>query len=171
MSEYGSVVEPGTVRFVRRLPGPIERVFAYLVDSELRRTWFAAGPLEPRVGGAVHFVFHHKEIAPPSEVVPEKYQKEDGVELHGRVTRCEPPRLLAFTWDDSEVSFELEARSAEVILTLTHRKLAGRTEMVDVSGGWHLHLDVLRQRLSGAKTERFWTALEELDREYEARTP
>lgn len=36
MSEYGVVTEPGTVRIQRVLPGPIERVWAYLTESEKR---------------------------------------------------------------------------------------------------------------------------------------
>jgi hypothetical protein len=33
MSEYGIVTEAGPVRFERLLPGPIERVWAYLTDA------------------------------------------------------------------------------------------------------------------------------------------
>jgi uncharacterized protein YndB with AHSA1/START domain len=67
MSEYGEVVEQGSVRFQRLLPGPIERVWDYLTDSKLRASWFAGGTLEQRVGGAVHFTFRHSEIAPRGE--------------------------------------------------------------------------------------------------------
>ena len=33
MNEYGVLTEPGTVRIQRMLPGPIERVWAYLTNS------------------------------------------------------------------------------------------------------------------------------------------
>jgi uncharacterized protein YndB with AHSA1/START domain len=171
MNEYGELVEPGTVRFVRLLPGPIERVWAHLTDSKLRATWFAGGPMELRVDGKVDLVFHNSGLAPNGEATPEKYEKQEGYNLVGRVTRCEPPRLIAFTWDGSEVIFELEPRAAEVRLTLTHRKLASRKETVEVSAGWHVHLDLLRDRLRGAATERFWAAVEQLEREYETRIP
>ena len=36
MSEYGIVTEAGAVRFERLLPGPIERVWAYLTDPDKR---------------------------------------------------------------------------------------------------------------------------------------
>ena len=39
---YGSLIEPATLKIQRLLPGPIERVWAYLTESELRRQWFAA---------------------------------------------------------------------------------------------------------------------------------
>ena len=87
------------------------------------------------------------------------------------MTRCEPPRILAYTWDESEVSFELAPRDEQVLLTLTHRKLASRAETVDVSAGWHTHLDLLGERLRGVTPQRFWAAVEEYEREYEKRTP
>jgi hypothetical protein len=52
MNEYGQVIDKGTVRFERLLPGPVERVWQYLTDSQLRGTWLATGPMEPRAGGA-----------------------------------------------------------------------------------------------------------------------
>jgi DNA-binding transcriptional ArsR family regulator len=51
MNDYGVVTEPGTVRLERVLPGPIERVWAYLTESVQRRKWLAVGPMELRVGG------------------------------------------------------------------------------------------------------------------------
>ena len=169
--EYGRVVEVGSVRFERLLPGPIERVWAYLVDSDLRSTWFAGGELEPRVGGVVHLTMRHSQIAPPHEQVPERHKGAEGYQLHGRVLRFEPLRAVAYSWDDSEVTFELAPRGEEVLLTLTHRKLASRSERVSVSAGWHLLLDVLRDRLNEVAPKRFWTAVEELEGEYDARVP
>ena len=47
---YGALIEPTTLKIQRLLPGPIERVWAYLTDSELRRKWLAAGAMEMKVG-------------------------------------------------------------------------------------------------------------------------
>ena len=47
---YGVLTEPATVKIERILPGPIERVWAYLTESELRRQWLAAGEMEMKVG-------------------------------------------------------------------------------------------------------------------------
>ena len=38
---YGVLTEPATLKIQRLLPGPIERVWAYLVESDLRRQWLA----------------------------------------------------------------------------------------------------------------------------------
>ena len=43
---YGTLIEPATLKIQRLLPGPIERVWAYLTESDLRRQWLAAGPME-----------------------------------------------------------------------------------------------------------------------------
>ena len=40
---YGVLTEPATLKIQRLLPGPIERVWAYLTESDLRRQWLAAG--------------------------------------------------------------------------------------------------------------------------------
>ena len=40
---YGTLIEPATLKIERLLPGPIDRVWAYLTESELRRQWLAAG--------------------------------------------------------------------------------------------------------------------------------
>ena len=42
---YGVLTEPATLKIQRLLPGPIERVWAYLMESELRRQWLAAGAM------------------------------------------------------------------------------------------------------------------------------
>ena len=45
-SAYGVLTEPATLRIERLLPGPIERVWAYLTESDLRRKWLAAGEMQ-----------------------------------------------------------------------------------------------------------------------------
>jgi uncharacterized protein YndB with AHSA1/START domain len=44
------LTEPATLKIQRLLPGPIERVWAFLTESELRRKWLAAGQMEMKVG-------------------------------------------------------------------------------------------------------------------------
>ena len=53
--DYG--VSP--VRLERTLPDPIERVWAYLTESEKRAKWFAAGPMGLKPGGKLTFHFQH----------------------------------------------------------------------------------------------------------------
>ena len=45
---YGTLIEPATLKIERLLPGPIERVWAYLTDSELRRVKVQSHIITPR---------------------------------------------------------------------------------------------------------------------------
>jgi uncharacterized protein YndB with AHSA1/START domain len=174
--EHARVMGPGTVRLERLLPGPIERVWAYLTDPAKRGEWLARGEMEPRVGGSVALRFQHADLS-AEKIPPEKYrQKVEGATVQGTVTRWEPPRVLSFTWGEgsgaeSEVSFEATPRGAEVLLVLTHRRLATRPGMVGVAGGWHSHLDVLADRLHGREPRGFWSAISRLEPVYEKRVP
>lgn len=173
--ELGVVVEPGTVRFERILPGPIERVWAYLTEVDKRKKWLASGEIELRVGGRVELEFRSTELATLLEPTPERFEKAAaGGRLASRVTRCEPPRLLAFGWgesdgEESEVVFELTPRGSEVLLVLTHRRLADRSAMLDVSGGWHVHLSVLSDHLLERQPKPFWATLARAEDEYARR--
>ena len=176
MNEYGVVIEPRTVRFERVLPGPIERVWSYLTDSEKRGKWLASGPMELRVGGRVDLKFHNAKLSAKAEPTPERFKKFEGVQpLIGHVTQCDPPRLLSFTWgdnhEDSEVTFELTPRDANVLLVLTHRRLRDRAQMLNVSAGWHAHLSVLIDKLNGRQDGPFWSVLDQVEGEYQKRPP
>ena len=168
MNEYGQVIDNGAVRFERLLPGPLERVWQYLTDSQLRGTWLATGAMEPRTNGTVTLQFRHRDLTEHNEPTPAKYQAmENGHTMVGRITRWDPPRHLAYTWDaDSEVAFDLESKGKEVLLTLTHRHLRMRSDMISVSGGWHSHLGILTERLRGERPAPFWPRVERYDREY-----
>jgi len=175
-NEYGTVSEIATVRFQRVLPGPIERVWEYLTDSEKRGTWLATGVMEQRPGGLVELHYHHADLTTPGDSPPAKHKHvvEKGFSFAGRVLRCEPPRLLSFTWGgvpdpNSVVTIELKPRGKDVLLTLIHRHLGDRESVVLHSTGWHTHLTVLGDRLAGAAVRPFWATFTKLEAEYEKR--
>src|SRR6186713_3199067 len=62
---YGTLIEPTTLKIQRMLPGPIERVWAYLTDGDLRRKWLAAGSMEMQVGAPFEFVWRNNELSNP----------------------------------------------------------------------------------------------------------
>jgi uncharacterized protein YndB with AHSA1/START domain len=172
MDNPAVVTETAAVRIERTLPGPIERVWDYLTDSRKRATWLAAGEFDLRVGGKTELHFDHAELS-AEKTTPERYRNEQNARIIGHITRWEPPRVLSYTWDwvheKSEVTFELEARGNEVLLTLTHRRLGDRAAMVSVASGWDAHLGILADRLNGVEPRPFWTTHAALEREYEAR--
>ncbi|HLP08720.1 MAG TPA: SRPBCC family protein [Opitutaceae bacterium] len=170
--QLGELRGAGEVRFVRTLPGPIETVWAFLTEPEKRSRWFAGGPMEPCTGGKVRLQFLHRNLA-PDETPPDEYREvqESGMEMHGTVTRWEPPRVLAYTFSDaSEVTFELTPRGDEVLLVLTHRSQpADLPEMGNFSAGWHTHLAHLQALLAGGPRPPFWSQFLELKEQYERR--
>lgn len=173
MNEYGVVTDPGTVRIERVLPGPIDRVWDYLTDSDKRGRWLASGEMEPRIGGRVGLHFRNAELSGGYEPAPAKYREHECKgESHGQVTAWEPPRRLAYTWSgNSEVTFELSSDDADVFLVLTHRLLPSRDEMLSVSAGWHAHLGILSDRLAGRAPRPFWATHTKLEAEYERLLP
>ncbi len=170
MNDYGTILESGAIRFERLLPGPVERVWAYLTESDQRGKWLASGAVEPRVGGQVALHFKHADLSPHKEPAPEKYRSlEGGASFSAEVTRFEPPRLLSHTWaDNSEVTFELTPQGEQVLLVLTHRRLTP-SEMQSVAGGWHTHLGILADHLDGREPRPFWSTHARLEAEYERR--
>ena len=110
LEAYGVLTEPATLKIQRLLPGPIERVWAYLTESELRRQWLAAGQMEMKVGAPVELVWRNDELTDPPGQRPAGFPEEH--RMQSRITELDPPRKLAITWDNTGgVSFELEPRA------------------------------------------------------------
>jgi len=167
---YGTLIEPTTLKIQRLLPGPIERVWAYLTDSDMRRKWLAAGKMELKVGAPFEFVWRNDELTNPPGNKPEGFGEEH--RMQSRITELDPPRKITFTWNDSgDVTIELEQKGKDVLLTLIHRRLASRNTMLMVGAGWHMHLDVLVARASGKEPPPFWDGWLKLKQDYDRRLP
>ena len=173
MDKYGTVTAPNTIRFERLLPGPIERVWAYLTESDKRAKWLASGAMDLHVGGDVELFWLHTNLdtTKPDEP-PEKYK--NGHRMKATITRCEPPHVLGYTWGAradalSEVVFELSEQGNDVLLVLTHHRLPNQNDLLGVSGGWHAHLDTLVEHLNGRTAHAFWDRHAVLNAEYRKR--
>ena len=161
-----TLVKPSTVRLERLLPGPVERVWAYLVDAKKRATWLAGGEIELKVGGRVELIFDNDSL---SEDVPHGGGTR---KFEGKVTRLEPLRALAYTWNwegkETEVLYELKAKGKDVLLTIQHRLPEGGGMIKGVSAGWAVHTGILADQLSGVKPRPFWTTHDQLMKEFAA---
>jgi uncharacterized protein YndB with AHSA1/START domain len=167
---YGVLIEPATLKIQRLLPGPIERVWAFLTESELRRKWLAAGEMEMQVGARFELVWRNDELTDPPGQRPPGFAAER--RMQSRITELDPPRKLAFAWEGSgDVSFELEPKDNDVLLTVVHRRLPDRGNLLGVGAGWHTHLDVLVARVTGTEAEPFWDGLSRRRKEYDRRIP
>jgi uncharacterized protein YndB with AHSA1/START domain len=168
----GQFTAPDEIRLVRSLPGPIERVWNYLVDPEKRAKWFAGGPIEPRVGGKVLLFVQHRNLS-PDEAPPAGYQSQNecGQTMEGRVTRYAPPRLLAFTFQhtgESEAIFELTPDGDRVQLVLTHRSRGQDLPLLtNFAAGWHSHVMILLSLLENTERPLFWANHTRLLAEYQ----
>jgi uncharacterized protein YndB with AHSA1/START domain len=173
MKGYPTILSPSEIRFERLLPGPIERVWAYLTESSKRGEWLASGPMDMRVGGKVALRFKHAELSANQAPPPARFEKmdEEGHHAEETITEFDPPRRLAFTWGgSSEVAFELTPeltpKGDQVLLTLTHRKLPDERERNGTAAGWHCHLTVLVEKLEGRTPPAFWDIFRKIDADY-----
>lgn len=167
---HGVLIEPTTLQIQRLLPGPIERVWAYLTQSELRRRWLASGEMELKLGAPFEFTWRNDELTDPPGEAPPNASSEHS--LKSEITALDPPHRLGFTWGSTGgVVIELAPVGGKVLLTLTHHRVAERSTRVGVSAGWHSHLDLLAARLADIEPGPFWDGFRRLRAEYEQRTP
>src|SRR5580698_161789 len=170
LDAYGALIEPATLKIQRLLPGPVERVWAYLTESDLRRQWLAAGQMEMKIGAPFELVWRNDELTDPPGQRPNGFGEERRMQT--RIIELDPPRKLAFAWDGGgDVSFELEPKGNQVLLTVIHRRLPDRTTLLKVAAGWHMHLDVLVARMTGNEPAAFWDGWSRLQKEYDRQIP
>ena len=177
---FAEKLDAHTIQFVRLLPGPIEKIWAYLWESEKRGQWFAKGPMPTVPGENFEMRFKHSELSPNQAEPPERMKEMDANGHTSRNTLLvyEPPHVLAFTFGpEKNVQSEVEFRLAEegdpknnlVRFTLTHRKIPDRAFAVGVSGGWHSHLAVLQYRAEGKTPPAFWDIWRQTEGVYDKR--
>ncbi|MDO8409808.1 MAG: SRPBCC family protein [Phenylobacterium sp.] len=170
LDAYGALIEPATLKIQRLLPGPIERVWDYLTQTELRRRWLASGDMPAQTGETFELVWRNDELTDPPGARPEGFSDEH--RMASQVVAMEPPRRLVITWGvQSEVEFGLEPRGVDVLLSVIHRRLPDRESLLNVSAGWHAHIDVLAADLTGGKAKPHWDNWVRLRSEYDARLP
>ncbi len=156
MSDLATVVDPNTLTLVRHLPGPIDRVWAYLTDPKFLVKWFSDGIVADVVGGEVHF----------------------DMGATGNVTVFEPPHVLEYTWNELEksrgpitnslVRWELSEEGNGVRLKLTHSRLA-ESEVRPHSAGWHAFLHRLSTSIDGREPEPVGELFARFTAEYDKR--
>ena len=174
MTSPSTLLSPGVVRLERLLPGPVDRVWDYLVDSEKRATWLAAGEWDLRVGGAIRMTPDNNRLSRDKNA-PEAYRKNGGKVVTGVITRLEPKRLVAHTWTwqdlDSEVTYELTPRGKDVLLVIVHRALQPRQVVLGVMAGWDVHTGILEDVLRGVEPRPYWAEWAKLEKQYSPAVP
>ena len=140
----GEIIPENAVRFVRILPGPVEKVWALLTETKRLPEWYGEGIIEPCEGGKVQLMGGH---------------------IRGVVTGWRPHSLLAYTWNVfdpgeavsrfpiSYLEFALAREDKAVKLTLTHRTIPAEFQKQTVMG-WHTMLDLVEAGLNGEFPKR-----------------
>lgn len=165
---YGLLTEPATLTITRLLPGPVDRIWAYLTDSDLRRQWLAAGAMEEKVGAPVELVWRNDELTDPPGARPDGFGPEH--RMLCEIVAVDAPRLLSISWGSTGgVTFTLEEKGEEVLLTIVHKRIEDPEVRLNVSAGWHAHLDVLEARTRGSEAAPHWDNWTRLRGEYAER--
>jgi len=168
-NDYGTISEGSTLTIQRWLPGPVERIWTYLTDSDHRRRWLAAGEMRLAPAASFEFVWRNGELSDPSDPRPAGFPEEARMSSH--VIAVDPMRMLRIAWGKGDVTFELMPKGEKVLLTLTHRGLDDRGARTMIAAGWHMHLDILVARVSGKESVSFWSGWAQLRDTYEQRLP
>ncbi len=165
---------PTRLEMVRLMPGPIERVWAYLTDGALRQTWFCGGSTAAEIGGDIVFDFDHRRIS--NQPPPEKYKEDAGrIVMTGTVRTYDPPHTLAFSWNESggtstsEVTIHLREKGGKVEVHLIHERLDDPSQHLGILAGWDAHFELLLDVLSGTTVRDFWLVFAALEAAHDAR--
>lgn len=151
-------VAPDTIQLERLLDAPVETVWRYLTEANLRQRWFMGGT-DATAGGEFELLNDHDNLSDENVPYPESYAPYKGKTWEERVLRFEPPRLLETTFqsgNNGTVRFELTPEGEKTRLVLTHSGIVSGTGAQDFGSGWNSHLTVLEERLAGRSIRNFW---------------
>jgi uncharacterized protein YndB with AHSA1/START domain len=167
---YGVLIEPATLKMERLLPGPVERVWSYLTESDLRSQWMAAGVMPMQLDVPFELVWRNETLTDPPGERPVEFSEV--MRMQSRITELDPPHRLAITRGaSSSVTFDLEPKGVDVLLTVIHRRVPDRAAVLMFGAGWHMHLDILAARLTGQTTQPFWDGWTRLKNQYDRIMP
>lgn len=169
---YAKMVAPAQLEIFRELPASCERVWEYLTDPDLRQQWFCAGQTGSAVGEPFVMDFDHTRLSCSK---PEGGECGGPSLVEGTIEIFEPPHKLSYRWpghegdDDSVVTIELKQQGENTQLHLVHSRLTNPEFQKGASAGWHAHLDLLLDLVSGVERRDFWDHYNELKAEYDGR--
>jgi uncharacterized protein YndB with AHSA1/START domain len=151
-------VAQDTIRLERVLDAPVEKVWRYLTEAELRSQWFMGGSDATGVG-EFDLLVDHDNLSDEEVPYPESYASFKGATWTEKVLRFEPPRLLETTFQSGKngtVTYELISEGEKTRLVLTHSGIVSPVGAQDFGSGWNSHLTVLEERLAGRSVGNFW---------------
>lgn len=152
-------IAPDAIRLERMLDAPVETVWRYLTEAELREQWFMGGT-DARPDSEFDLIVDHEKLSDEKNIpYPENYSQFKGTVWREKVLRFDPPRLLETTFQGGKngtVTYELKPEGEQTRLVLTHSGIVSGTGAQDFGGGWTSHLSVLAEKLGGRSVRNFW---------------
>ena len=146
------------IRLERVLDAPVETVWRYLTQAELRRQWCMGGT-DAKPDGEFDLLNDHDNLSEDDVSYPEDYAPYKGKTWSERVLRFDPPRLLETTFQGGKngvVTYELRPDGERTRLVLTHKDIQSPSGFQDFGSGWNSHLTVLEAKLAGRGVRNFW---------------
>ncbi len=115
------------LRFERRLPHPVAKVWRAITDPEELAGWFPWHvEIDLRTGGTIAFTHPSGAVTAPDAVI----------------TELDEPRVFAYRWNGEDLRWQLSADGGACVLVFTHA-FAERPAAAKFAAGWHLSLDAL----------------------------
>jgi uncharacterized protein YndB with AHSA1/START domain len=125
------------VRFQRRFPHPVERVWQAITSPDELAMWFPSRvDLEPRVGGTIRFS-GDPNVASST----------------GTVLSFEPPHRLGFSWGDDELQFSVEPDGDSACILTLINVLSERDAAARNAAGWSVCLGELDTLMSTGRAD------------------
>lgn len=149
---------PDAIRLERMLDAPVETVWRYLTQADLREQWFMGGT-DAKPDSEFELLIDHDKLSDEDVPYPESHAAHKGMAWHEKVLRFDPPRLLETTFQGGKggiVTYELFPEAGKTRLVLTHSGITSPTGFQDFGGGWTSHLVVLQEKLAGRSIKNFW---------------
>lgn len=165
-ADFARLTEGSTLVIQRWLPGPVDRIWRYLTDSDLRRRWLAAGDMDLAPGAQFELVWRNDDLSDQDDTRPQGFPAEQRMASH--VIAVDPMRLLTIAWGKGDVTFQLAPRGDRVLLTITHRGLDDASARSMIAAGWHMHLNILAARMADQPAASFWAGWSRLRDHYQA---
>jgi uncharacterized protein YndB with AHSA1/START domain len=132
-NELAEVSTLYALRFTRKLPHPVERVWHAITDDSELAAWMGySARLDLRVGGQVALCCDDESGA-----------------ITGIVTKLEPPHVLRYTWDMALIHWGLAATPEGCRLELVHHGVTDPARVTEFGPGWQEFVECLERYLEG----------------------
>ena len=140
--------------FHRFLNHPVEKVWKFLTEPELLKTWLANARIDLKTGGTVELRYENT-----------------GYVVKGTITRIESMEMLEYTWwagdePESLLRWQLSKWGTDGCYLRLHHTFEHKCDLPKVLSGWHVHLNMIDPALSGQPAEWSWENWEKLKDRY-----